>query len=280
MKVKIISDSSADMLSLDGVPFESIPLKIRTDTKEYIDNEDLDVSEMINDLRQYSGKSGSSCPSVGAFIDAFEDADDVFCFTITKNLSGSYNSAKSAARSFTEEKEGRRAYVFDTLSTGPEVCLSIEKVKEFIEEKLDFDAIVERINEYKKKTHLIFALESLRNLANNGRVSHAVAKISGVLGIRVIGKASNEGTLELTDKVRGAENMLRTVLKNMQSSGYSGGKVRIHHCENPEGANSLREKLSAIYPAAEIVIEKTRALCSFYAEKGGILVGFEGGCKV
>ncbi len=279
MNYRIITDSSSDMLSLESVDFTSVPLKIITSEKEYIDDESLDVSGMIEDLRTYSGRSSSSCPNVGDWLDSFEGAENVFCITITKNLSGSYNSASTAVNEFLSENEKRKGYVVDTLSVGPECCLIIQKIKELIESKIDFDAIVERINEYKKGTHLIFALESLRNLANNGRCSHAVAKISGMLGIRVIGKASSEGTLELTDKVRGIEKTLQTIVKNMQNIGYSGGKVRIHHCENEEGAKSLKEKISLLYPAAEVIIEKTRALCSFYAEKGGLLVGFEGGLK-
>ncbi len=279
MKYKIVTDSSADMTSLDRVPFASVPLKIITSEKQYVDDESLNLPEMISDLREYSGRSSSSCPNVGDWLDSFGDADAIFCVTITKNLSGSYNSAKSASDEFVSEKEGRLAHVVDTLSTGPENFLIIEKLRELIEEKLDFNSIVEKINEYKKNTHLIFALESLRNLANNGRVSHAVAKLSGMLGIRVVGKASNEGTLELTDKVRGIEKTLATILKNMKSCGFSGGKVRIHHCENESGALSLRDKLKALYPNAEIAVSTTRALCSFYAEKGGLLVGYEGGAK-
>jgi len=34
-----------------------------------------------------------------------------------------------------------------------------------------------------------------------------------------------------------------------------------------------------VFPAASVVIGETGALCSFYAESGGLLVGFEGGEK-
>ena len=41
--------------------------------------------------------------------------------------------------------------------------------------------------EYYKNTHILFCLESMMNLARNGRTSMAVAKIAGMLGIRVCG---------------------------------------------------------------------------------------------
>ena len=93
MKFKIVADSAADIPVVKGVPFESVPLKIVTDVKEYVDDAALDVAGMVADLLKYKGKSGTACPGPGEWITAFEDAEYVFCVTITSNLSGSYNAA-------------------------------------------------------------------------------------------------------------------------------------------------------------------------------------------
>ena len=61
----------------------------------------------------------------------------------------------------------------------------------------------------------------------------------------------------------------------MKKYGYNGGRVIISHCLNPEGAEALRNKLLDIYPSADISVRQLRGLCSFYAEKGGILIGYE-----
>lgn len=239
----------------------------------------LDVDKMIDDLRKYKGKSKSSCPNMDEWKTAFEDSENVFCVTITSGLSGSCNAATLALNDYLSENENKRGMVIDTLSAGPEIALIIEKLKELINSKLKFDEICEKINEYKSKTHLVFALESLRNLANNGRVNVAVAKIAGVLGIRVVGKANNEGTLEVVSKVRGREKTLGEIFKNMLSNGYEGGKVRIHHCQNFDGAKDLAKMIKDKFKNAMVTIDKTGALCSFYAEANGLLVGFEGAVK-
>ena len=57
MSIKIVTDSSSDILTLNGVEFASAPLKIITADKEYVDDENLDVFEMVNDLHSYKGKS-------------------------------------------------------------------------------------------------------------------------------------------------------------------------------------------------------------------------------
>ena len=276
MNYKIVADSSADMLTLAEMNFAFAPLKIITDNKEYTDNAELNVGEMLADLKSYKGKSRTSCPSSGEFEEAFGEAERVFCITITSNLSGSCNAARVAAKTYAEKHPDRKVHIIDSLSTGPEMYIVIEKLVELIKAGEDFDDIVEKITDYNvNHTRLLFALESMHNLANNGRVSHLVAKMAGLLGIRAIGRASDIGTLEMICKSRGPKNAAEDLFANMKGDGYKGGKVRIHHAQNPVAAELLCNKITEEFPEAQIVIGEARGLCSFYAEAGGILVGFE-----
>lgn len=275
MNYKIVTDSSSDVLSMIDTELTSVPLKIITDKKQYVDDKHLDVVGMINDLETYKGRSSSSCPNVSDWLEAFGNAERIFCVTITSGLSGSYNSAQTAAEEYVNEHKDRRAYVVDTLSVGPEAALIIEKLSALIAEDKDFDEIVEEIKEYQRRTHLVFALESMRNLANNGRVKPLVAKLAGVLDIRAVGRASEQGVLDVFAKPRGAYRTLLAILDELKNKGYAGGKVRIHHCENESAAKVLANEIKKLYEGADVKIRKTRALCSFYAERGGLLVGFE-----
>lgn len=279
MNYKIISDSSSDLLELANASYSTVPLKISTEEREFTDNEGLDITEMLDYLYNYGDKSGSACPGVGEWLDAFEEIPNIFCITITSGLSGSFNSACAAVKEYQHAHPKFRACVIDSLSTGPETALIIEKLRDLIDSGLSFDEIKAEIKKYKECTHLIFSLESLKNLANNGRVSHLVAKFAGIFGIRIVGKASNEGTLEITNKSKGEKKALSDIWANMLASGYDGGAVRIHHCENENAANSLKDIINEAYPEASVTISTTRGLCSFYAERGGLLIGFEGASK-
>ena len=132
MNIKIVADSSSDILNSDYELYESAPLKIITNEKEFTDNKDLNVEEMVNFLRNYKGKSSTSCPNVNDWLDCFGDAKRIFCVTITSSLSGSYNSAVMAKTAYEETYPDRKVYVFDSLSTGPEMALIIDKFKELI----------------------------------------------------------------------------------------------------------------------------------------------------
>lgn len=278
MNFKIVSDSSSNIFTWDKVPYASVPLKILSTEKEYVDNASLDVKGMVEDLKTVKGATKTSCPGTGDWLDAFEGADCIFAITLTSNLSGCYNSACTARDIYLEEHPEAKVYVVDSYSTGGEMHLIIEKLTELILSGKSFEEIVEEVEKYKDTTHLLFCLQSLTNLARNGRVSPAVATIAGVLGIRVVGSAT-EGVLDPTDKVRGEKRALSTLFTNMKKHGYNGGKVRINHCFNTESANILKEAVLAEFPSADVEIIPCTALCSFYAEAGGLIIGYEGNNK-
>lgn len=275
MKTKIVTDSSSDILTLPKVDFASAPLKIITSEKEYTDDSRLDVREMVRELGEYKGKSSTSCPNPADWLKAFGDAEKIFCVTITGTLSGSYNAACIAKSSYEEMHPGRRVFVLNSLSAGPEIHLIIEKLQELITAGENFDDICDAISKYSQKTGLLFMLESMKNLANNGRVSPLVARMAGLLGIRVVGKASDKGDLEPLNKCRGERKALETIVERMKSLGFRNGKVRISHCFNKDAGKMLKDLIKAEFSNAQIEIYKCRGLCSFYAEKGGMLVGFE-----
>ncbi len=276
MKVKIITDSASNMFAMDGVDFESVPLRIITNEKEYVDTTDLDVTAMVDELSSYKGRSGTACPGVGDYLNAFEGYDEIYCVTIISTLSGSYNAAMTAKQQYEEENPGAKVFVLDSYTAGAEMKLHLEKIKELVLEGKEFETICKEVQEYKEKhTSLIFSLESLHNLANNGRVSPAVAKIASLVGLRMVGDVSEEGQLHPTDKCRGEKKTLSTIFSNMKKAGYKGGKLLIDHCFNAKTPAALKEMVLAEFPNAKVVIDKTGALCSFYAEKGGLMIGFE-----
>ncbi|MGN8660801.1 DegV family protein [Catenibacterium mitsuokai] len=275
MKRKIVTDSSCDIWELNGVDFAVAPMTISTDNKLYVDNQELDVRLMSEDLAKYKGVSHTACPSVGSWLDCYEGYDEVFVVTLTGAMSGTYNSAMTAKGIYEEENENVKIHVFDSLSTGPEMRLLIEKLKEMIEEDLTFEEIVEKGQDYLNHTRLFFALKSLHNFAMNGRVSKAVASAIGVLNISIFATASEEGTIQQISKCRGEKKVVKSMIEHLENAGYHGGKVRISHADNLKLAHNVRDKILELYPHADIIVYPMGGLCTYYAEIGGLLVGCE-----
>ena len=277
MSFQIVSDSSSNVFSVPGANYTTVPMKVVAGDMEFIDTPELNLQGMVDYLKGYKSKSGSSCPNVQEWLDAFGDGDDVFGVTISKNLSGSYNAAQQAAATYMEEHPGKKIFIFDSLSAGPEQIMLVEKIQELIAAGDDFETIKEKAMDYQNHTHILFCLESMTNLARNGRINPAVAKIAGVLGIRVCGDAKG-GQITPVEKPRGAKKATQTLVAMMKERGfYDGALLRIAHCFGAEQAKALADAVIAEFPNTRLIIEPTTALCSFYAEAGGLMIGFEGG---
>ena len=270
---KIVLDSSADLIAMEGIPFAFAPMKIVTKDTQYVDDDQLDVEAMAEALYNYRGTSSTSCPNVEDWLNAFGDAEEILCITITGGLSGSYNSALVAKRQYEEAYPHRRVEVLNSFSAGPEITLMAEKARELLLAGNTLTQTVEALASY--KTELFFMLESLQNFANNGRVSKLAAKTAGVLGIRAVGRASDHGTLELLEKVRGESRTLSTLIKLLEEKGYRGGKARITQCGNPSAAEQLAMLIKEHFKGAAVTVSDCRGLCAYYAERGGMLLGFE-----
>ena len=272
---RIVVDSSASLYQLDGVDFAAVPLKIVTDEREYLDDGTLDAVEMATTLRTYKGKTSTSCPNIGDWLEAYEGADEIYAITITGTLSGSCNAAQLAAEEYQQENPGKRVFVLDSLSTGPEQRLLAEHLRDLLAEGKEFDEVCEEMLRYHKHTHLLFSLESLANLARNGRVKPAVAAVARMLGIRVIGQASDAGDLEVLCKTRGEHGALERMVLEMKAHGLTNGRVHIDHCCNAAAAERLKHMVHAVFPEAKVEVGSCGALCSYYAEHGGLMVGYE-----
>lgn len=274
--IKIIADSSCDMNHIEGVNFTCVPLTISTDDKSFIDDETLNVAELLETLAHYNGRSYTACPSVDSWVEAFEGGDEIYVVTMTSTLSGTYNSAMVALDMYKSEHPDALIHVFDSLSTGPEMRLIIEKIIELKKNNMEFEDVCRTIDTYMKKNRLFFTFQSLHNLAQNGRINKVLASAIGVLGITIIGTASEEGDISPIGKCRGNKKVVRKLLDDIKEAGYNGGKVRICHVENKELADNLITSLKSEYPDADTLVYPARGLCSYYCERGGIIIGIEG----
>lgn len=274
MNYKIVSDSSSNLLQ--GTQwYQSVPLKI-LGQQEYIDDGSQDIAEMVHHLKHFKGKSSSSCPNVSDWLDAFEGHRCIFAVTITQRLSGSYNAAVQAANTYREEHPDARIYVIDSMAAGPEMAMIVDKIRTLMDQGMDPDQVMEQVKDYQSHLYTLFCLESLTNLARNGRVNPTVAKLAGVLGIRVCGEAQ-QGQIVPIHKARGARKALNTLVEMIVERGFHDGcLLRVAHCFAPETAQALGDAILEKFPGARFQMETTGVLCSYYAEQGGLMIGFEG----
>ncbi|MDB6221841.1 DegV family protein [Lactobacillus amylovorus] len=272
--IKLIIDSSSNMKSDPDHNVEVVPLTISFGGKDYIDDQNLNIREFLNDMNQNQVAGKTTCPSIQAWLNALEGTEKAIIITMTSGMSGTFSSALQAKTMYEEKHPTSQIIVVDSRSAGPELTIVLHGIEKMIQGDIRFVDLEEVIAKFRMRTHLLFILQSLHNLSLNGRVSPAAAKVAGLLKINLIGTASKEGKLEPLTKARGMKKAMRELLKYMKDDNYHGGEVIIDHCENEKDAEIIKDKILAEYPDAQVTIRPMRGLCSFYAEEGGIMVGF------
>lgn len=279
MTWKIVADSGCDYREITDLAnqttFESVPLTIQIDHEIFVDNAHLNIDDMMEKMYATSSASKSACPSPDDYLRSFEGAENIFVVTITGSLSGSHNSAQLAKKLFLEEHPTANIHVIDSLSAGGEVDLIVKKLNGLIKEGLSFEQVVEAITHYQANTKLLFVLAKVDNLVKNGRLSKLIGAVVGLLNIRMVGEASDTGTLELLQKARGAKKALTAAVDEVLKAGYKGGRIIIAHRNNEKFCQQFSEVIKEKFPAADISFLPTSGLCSFYAEEGGLLMGYE-----
>ena len=228
-------------------------------------------------MEAYKGKSSSACPSPETWARAFSEGDHVIAITITGGLSGSYNSALLGRDLLWEKQPHKPVYVLDSRSAGAEIALLVFRACELIARGLPFEQVTQQLWLYHQHTHLLFLLEHVDNFVKNGRLNKLVAATIGMLGVRILGCASEHGTLQPLMKPRGAARGLDLLVRELERAGYAGGQLAITHVQNEEGAARLAGLIREVWPGAPCLLLPASGLCSYYGEKHGLIVGFEDG---
>ena len=275
--IKIVADSSCDRINEKKL-FKNVtrvPLYIMLGDKEYLDNENLNVKELVKDIDTSILVPKTQCPSPNAFFEAFEgQEDEIFVVTLSSKLSGSYNSALLAANMFLEEYPEKKIHVFDSMSASSGEVLIIDQIVSLIEQGLNFNSIIEKI-EYKiRNENKIYAvLENLTTLAKNGRLTKMQSVISSVTKIRLI-LTSNEGEIGLFSKAIGTGQAISKIVKEIIAANEKNKKdtIIISHCNAKELAIDLKRKLLIKANFKKIEIFETSGLSSVYANNGGLII--------
>lgn len=280
MSWMIVTDSTSDltkgMQTTEGVLFATVPMRVIVGDKQFVDDANLNVAEMMDAMAASKEGASSACPSPEAWAEEFRKADFSIAVTITGALSGSYNSALVGRDIVLEEFPEKKIHVIDSQSTGGTLELIARKANELIASGLSFDDLVTEIDIFNTNSKLLFTLSSFDNLIKNGRMNRLVGFVAGALKIRAVGWAK-DGRLEMLHKVRGGAEKTFTVLVEEMAKlkdPLTYENIVVSHCFNKEGAEMIKKLIEKYYPGFPVEIRETGGLNSFYAERSGLLVAF------
>lgn len=276
MRYKIIGDSCLDLTKeMRKDPcYSMIPLTLMVGERHFVDDETFDQKEFIKVVKEYPDCPKSACPSPEMFKEAYCcEEENVFVITLSAALSGSYNSAVLAKSLYEEECGKKNILVLDSKSASSGQLNIAMYIRELCDQGLEFDEICEKAAAYRDRMNTYFVLESLDTLKKNGRLTGLQAFFATKLNIKPVMGADN-GTIIKLDQARGIQKALQRMAEiAVKEAGTTKDKrLVIAHCNAPERAQSMKEKLCSMAEFKEVVITDTCGVSTVHANDGGVIL--------
>ena len=275
---KIVIDSCGELpeeLKQDG-HYETVSLELEVDGCRIKDDSTFNQLDFLRRVKESLKGPKSSCPSPEQYMDAYEgEADHVYAVTLSGGLSGSYNSAVLGKNLYEEEYgDAKKIYVFNSKSASIGETLIGMKIQEFEEAGCGFEEVVEKVEEYIRSMNTYFVLETLETLRKNGRLSNLKAFIANSLNIKPVMGSTKEGLICQLGQARGMNKALERMVKDMisKTKDCENRILAISHCNCPERAKAVKEKIEKIAKFKKIIIINTAGVSSMYANDGGVIM--------
>lgn len=142
-----------------------------------------------------------------------EAGEDVLYFSLSKNISGTFNSARLAAENLMEDTpNGRKIKLIDSLNASLGQGILAIYASEMREKGMDIDAVYEELLAYPEKMNGVFTVGDLKYLARTGRISGSVAFVGNILNIKPILRGNKDGYIVQYKKCRGRKTSLNSLV--------------------------------------------------------------------
>lgn len=277
---KIVMDSCGELTeeSKSDGHFQTVSLELEVDGYRIRDDETFDQTDFLRRVKESPNCPKSSCPSPEEYMHAYEGEEEhVYAVTLSRELSGSYNSAVLGKNLYEEEHGAstpKKIYVFNSCSASIGETLIGLKVQEYEEAGLAFEEVVKRTEAYIASMNTYFVLESLETLRKNGRLTNLKAFIANTLNIKPIMGSTDEGAICQLGQARGINKALEKMVRIMteQTKDCKNRILAISHCNCPERAVAVKRMIEQIVHFKQIIVLDTAGVSSMYANDGGIII--------
>lgn len=283
---KIITDATADICPemLSGLPEISvIPMNIALDGNSFIYGPEGNIAiEKFYEAQRNGKVASTSQINPAVYFDYFEkylkDGIDVIYLCFSSGMSGCYQNAQFCASELKEKYPERKIICIDTLSASAGEGLLVREAARKQLEGMDIEELADWILEHRKLVSHWFSVDTLEHLKNGGRISAATAAVGTVLQIKPILYISDEGKLQIKDKVRGRKLVIKKQLEKLEKGWLQseGSLVVIGHADVPDRAEELKIAIKEKYPSAEIYIAPIGAVIGSHVGPGMLVLSFWG----
>ena len=202
--VKVVSDSTCDLSAelVERYGIEIIPLHIILGEKEYEDGVDIEPDEIYKWSDEHGTTPKTSAPAIDKAIEVFsrykDSGDDVVVFTISSEMSTSFNVMKLAAD---EIDYTDHIHVVDSRSLSTGIGLLVIESAVMAKEGMAAGEIVSKVEEFIPRVRASFVVDTLVYLHRGGRCNGLTAMLGSILKLHP--------SIAVTNGVMGPEKKYR-----------------------------------------------------------------------
>jgi DegV family protein with EDD domain len=278
--VAIVSDSAADLADviLDRHRIAIVPLQVTFGDRSYKDRVELRPDEFYVRLRESKELPTTSQPTPADFVKTFrsalEEAEDVVAVLVSGTLSGTFNSAQTAARVAGLE---RVSFVDSRSASLGEGMLALRGA-ELAESGWSAPDVVKELERVRGQSGLFLTVDTYENLLRSGRVSRGKAWIGGMLDVKPILTFDEGGRLIPIDRARGREAVFRRVLQLLDQRLTPRPRVvrfGIAHVQAPQVAERVKSALIAAFNPRDCFISLASGVVGTHAGPGAWAVFYQ-----
>ena len=230
---------------IEKYDIEVIPLTIRINEVDYKDGVNLTNEEFYKLLRDNKEIPTTSQVTYMTFKETFEkyvkEGKKVLYMAGSSKGSGTYQSAMLAKNDI----ESDDIYIFDTYSLCIGGGLLVLEAAKMVEEGLDIDTIIKKLEEYKDKVQVYFSVDSLDYLYKGGRISGTKAAVGSLLNIKPILKIE-DGLVKQKTQVRGSKKIIPTLIEKLKEEigdDFSDKDIYVGYGDDLETNEKFVEKV-------------------------------------
>jgi len=253
----IVLDSTADFPEApERFPnWRVVPLYVLFGDESYRDYVDLSPHEFYERLRTAEVLPTTSQPTPGDFLKTYEELEDydrVYSLHLSSALSGTYQSALTAAAEL-----GDKVRVIDSESASAAIAILGLALQHRLDRGTTDDEAGALIARYREEAGLLFTVDTLEFLRRGGRIGRASAWAGQLLHVKPI--LTIEREVIPLKRVRGNQKAMQEFVAEFTSKTTDSAtlKVGIAHADAPERAKQLEKMVHGERPQAEIEIVTT-----------------------
>lgn len=216
MNTRIIVDSTTELMPEYRERVKVIPLIVRFGEEEYIDGVTIDHKTFYEKLIESDVLPATSQANPDTFMRAFDEikaaGESAVVITLSSKLSGTYQSAIIAAEDYDN------IYVVDSGTVTIGASILTELALKYLDEGMDARAVAEKLEEDKKKIHIVALVDTLEYLKKGGRISKTVAFAGTLLNIKPVISVT-DGEINMLGKARGSKMGNNLLVQEIEKAG-------------------------------------------------------------